>query len=304
MSLYQKLRPGNLDDLFGNEAIVKSLKAIIKQSPENRPHTFLLSGQRGTGKTTTARILAKEFGCAPIDCEELNGSDNRGIDDVRRLIDIAQVTPMGGKCRVFIYDEAHQITRDAQNALLKIIEDTPKTSYFILCSTEPNKILRTIRSRCTKYEFSLLSDDEMEELISFALKAEGQDIHDDVYFGIIECAEGCPREALVLLEQCLTMQSKNDMMKVLKKATVEREVIELCRTLMKGGRWWEISKIYQGLKNPEPENIRRAILGYMKTALLKGNTDAANIIETFEKSTYDSGEAGLVRMLYDASGGI
>jgi DNA polymerase III gamma/tau subunit len=280
---------------------VKSLKNIIKSSPKDRPHSFLLTGERGTGKTTTARILAREFGCSPIDYEELNGSDNRGIDDVRRIIDNAQVSPMGGTCRVFVWDECHQITKDGQNALLKIIEDTPITSYFILCSTEPSKILKTIKSRCTFYQFELLADEEMAELVDSALKKIGQDIHDDVFDGIVHCSDGSPREALVLLEQVLTLNDKDAQLSVLKKATTEREVIDICRILIKGGKWSDISEVYKGLVDPDSETVRRAILGYMKTVLLGGQGIAAEYIALFERSTFDSGSAGLVRMLYDAS---
>jgi len=94
-----------LSELVGNKSTVKSLKKIVSQSGGERPHTFLFTGERGTGKTTSARILSKAFGAGDIDIEELNGSDSRGIDDMRRVIQIANIAPMGGKCRVFIIDE-------------------------------------------------------------------------------------------------------------------------------------------------------------------------------------------------------
>ncbi len=217
MSLYQDLRPTSLNDLIGNKSLVKSLKKIISQSGAERPHTFLFTGERGTGKTTTARIIANELGSDGINTEELNGSDNRCIDDMRRVIQIANIAPMGGKCRVFILDEIHKLTGDAMNCLLKVLEDVPKSTYFILCSTDPDKIIKTIRSRCITYRFELLNDAEMEILLESVLVKIDKIIPDSVFFEILDCADGSPRQALVLLEQVLSLEDEEEQLNLLKK---------------------------------------------------------------------------------------
>jgi len=305
MSLYQKIRPKSLNYLIGNESTIKSLKKVLK-SPD-RPHTYLFCGEQGTGKTTTARIMAKDLGCSNIDCLELNGSDNRGIDDAREAISIANTAPMGGKCRVIIYDEAHKLTNEAQNALLKVLEDTPESTYFILCSTDPDKLLKTVRSRCSTYRFELLNEDQMSELLSTALETLEKEIEDDnVFFGIIDSAGGSPRNALVILEQLLSVNKPEEQKALLKKLLVEHDVIEICRLLVRGGSWKSIAEIYKGIKDVDAEIIRRTILGYMKQVMLnEKDTDrvsiASDIIHALSKNTFDSGEPHLVAMLYDAT---
>jgi len=305
MSLYQDIRPTKLDNIIGNESTVKSLNKILKS--KSKPHTFLFHGERGTGKTTCARILVKELGCADIDCIELNGADNRGIDDARSVISIANTSPMGGKCRVIIWDEAHKMTNECQNALLKVLEDTSESTYFILCSTEPDKLLKTVRSRCTQYKFELLNEEDMIILIGNTLKELEKDIDDTIFFGIIDYSNGSPREALVLLEQVLTLDKSEEQISLIKKSLIEHDIIEMCRILLKGGSWKSIIQIYKGIKDIDVEVARRVILGYMKTVLLNENERdsnkqeiANNIIRIFSKNTFDSGEAGLVGLLYNA----
>jgi len=302
MSLYQDIRPQTLDELFGNKETVKSLKKLLKQ-PE-RPHTYLFTGERGTGKTTTARIMARELGCSDIDLEELNGSDNRGIDDARHSIMLAHTAPMGGKCRVIIWDEAHKLTNEAMNALLKVLEDTPKTTYFILCSTDSDKLLKTVRSRCTTYKFELLKEEIMQEFLETVLSYLDKNLPDKVFFGLIDCSDGSPRDALVLLEQLVLLDTEDEQVKLLKKTQVEHETIEVGRLLLKKVSWRNIAEIYKGLSDVDPENLRRCLLGYMKTVLLSGSDRsilARDIIEILEKNTFDGGEAQLLRMLFDCT---
>ena len=304
MSLYQDLRPKDFNSMIGNKSTIKSLKKIISQPPIERPHTFLFTGERGTGKTTSARILSKEFGAGDIDVEELNGSDNRGIDDMRRVIQIANIAPMGGKCRVFILDEIHKLTGDAMNCLLKVLEDVPKSTYFILCSTDPDKIIKTIRSRCITYRFELLNEKEMELLLDIILKKIVKDIPDSVFFGIVNCADGSPRQALVLLEQVLSLEDENEQLNLLKKSQIEHSIVEIGRLILRESSWKNIVEIYKGISDNEPEIIRRCLLGYFKSVLLNSNDKSfkvCDIIRILEKNTFDGGEAQLLRMLFDCS---
>ena len=304
MSLYNDLRPEDWDEVYGNVAVLKALKSFVEMEPEKRPHAYLFVGPSGCGKTTLARILADKFKCNKIDLVELNAANTRGIDTIREINNIAPVLPMGGESRVFIIDESHQLTKQAQQAFLKIIEDTPIHSYFMFCSTDPQMIITTIKNRCTMLQVQQLDDDDMGELMDDVIHEKKFVIPNDVYYSIIKSAEGSPRKMLVLLEKVVTTEDKKEQLSFLEEAEVEHDVIDLCRALLKGVDWEEIVEIYKGLSNYQTETVRRGICGYMKSVLLGGGSNvnvAAELISIFEKNTYDTGEATFVRMLFDAT---
>jgi DNA polymerase-3 subunit gamma/tau len=306
MSLYRQVRPTKFNEFLGNEATVKALKSIVKKPPDDRPHAYLFSGPSGCGKTTLARILAKEFGCSDIDLNEMDVANTRGIDTIREVIGNASLSPMGGSCRVYIFDEAHQLSKDAMNGLLKLLEDFPKNSYFMLCSTDPQKIIKTIHTRCSQFSVELLTEDEIAILLESTLANISQDVASDAVFdALVKASEGSPRRALTLLENILQVETQEDQLNLITAANIEGDVIELSRAIMKGADWNELAEIYKSIPNKDAEVIRRIILGYMKSVLLSGgrNADiASQVIEIFEKSTYDSGEASLVLMLYKSVG--
>jgi len=136
------------------------------------PHTLLFSGPPGCGKTTLARILRKKLNCGKYDFSEVNCADFRGIDMVRDIRSHLQQAPISGDCRVWLIDEAHKLSNDAQNAFLKMLEDTPNHVYFFLATTNPQKLLKTIRTRCTEVVVKSLGDKNMEELIDDVIVGE------------------------------------------------------------------------------------------------------------------------------------
>src|SRR3989304_2450876 len=150
-----KFRPKDLSDIIGNRSIVTSLESILQS--KDRPHAFLFTGKQGCGKTTLARILCKRLECSDHDLIEINISNNRGIDTARDIIQFAYVKPLDGRSRVYLLDEVHKSTNDFQNAILKVMEEPPEHLYFILCTTEPQKLLKTVISRCTEYVVSPLA---------------------------------------------------------------------------------------------------------------------------------------------------
>jgi len=297
MSLYKKYRPQALKDIVGNVETVSSLSTMLENN--ELPHAILLSGPTGCGKTTVARILATELGAEGLDLQELDTADFRGIDKVRRIREVAVLSPMK-EVRLFILDECHKLTNEAQNALLKILEDTPRRAYFILCTTEPDKLLKTILGRCLQYEMQLLEDKQMRMLLKRVLRDEEEHLEDEVLEVIIETSQGHPRNALQTLEKTLSVP-KGDRLETAKTAQyIETQSIELCRALMDPRRHWNpVREILKGLKNQEPEGIRRHVMGYAQSVLLnKDNEQAGLVLEMFQEPFYNTGFPGLVFACY------
>ena len=199
--LYQAIRPSSFEEMIGNEAVVTALKKIIECPAELRPHAFLFAGSSGCGKTTLARIVAKALGCSDMDLRELNAANTNGIQTVRDVVASASLAPMEGPCKVIIFDESHELTGKAQEALLKSIEDTYLHVHYIFCTTDPDQLIKTIQNRCTRFDVMALRYPQMAELIMTASEVADVPVSDNVLQKLIECAEGCPREAIVNLEK-------------------------------------------------------------------------------------------------------
>jgi DNA polymerase-3 subunit gamma/tau len=268
---------------------------------EKCPHTFLFHGETGCGKTTFARIIANELGCTDIrDYSEIDSAQFRGIDTVREIRANCAYHPIGGTVKVYVIDEVHKLTNDAQNAFLKILEDTPKHIYFILCTTEPQKLISTVRGRCSQFQVNLLTDDEMLELLKSVTDSEGKKIPQEVYDAVIANTNGHPRNALTILEQVLSA-SKSERLEIAKRYNEEaKEGIDLCRALFSQKRSWSTTKkILEGLRDKDAESIRRIVLGYATSILLKNENDlAALALEALSKPLYDVGFPGLVLACY------
>jgi DNA polymerase-3 subunit gamma/tau len=301
MSLYQKYRPATLTEIKGNADVVTALTTML-ENKETCPHVFLLHGSTGCGKTTLARIIANELGCYmdSADYTEVNTADNRGIDTIRDIISKTQYRPIEGDCRVWVIDECHKMTGDAQNALLKILEDTPEHIYFILCTTDPNKVIGTIKGRCQQFQVKPLPETQMYGLLRKIVRAEGENIEKEVYDQIISDSLGFPRNAIQILEQVLSVPEDRRLEIAQQTALEVSESIALCRALLEQNvSWKKISTILTGLKEQEPEGIRRAVLGYASNTLLKSdNVLCGLILEEFINPFYDSGFPQLVLACY------
>lgn len=298
MELYKKYRPNTLERVAGNAATVEILQGMVET--KSVPHAMLFCGATGCGKTTIARIMAEAVGCNPSsgDLQEINCSAFRGIDTVREIESVQYFKPLAGTARVWILDEAHQFTKDAQHGLLKILEDTPDCCYFFICTTDPEKLIKPMLSRLSSVYVAPLSLREMRGLFVRVLKREKAEVPDETLDKIHSVTEGRPREALVLLEKIIHGGKPEA---VLKDAAAQTETIDLCRALLAGERWHKIAKIVSGLQ-AEPESIRYAVLGYMRSVLLSGETDkaarAANVIVSFSQNFYDTKAAGLALAAY------
>ena len=298
MSLYLKYRPSALAEIKGNKEVVQTLDRLL-ENVDTCPHTFLLHGPTGCGKTTIARIIAKRLGISDEDTEELNTADMRGIDTIRDIIQKSQFLPIKGERRIWVIDESHRLTLDAQNALLKILEDYPKHVYFVLATTEPEKLLGTIKGRCSSFQLKQLEEEQMINLLKRVARAEGQKVDNVVLEQIAQDSLGHPRNALQILEQVLAVDKEQQLIVAQRSADQQSQIIELCRALLNGKRWNSVAEILNGLKGEEAESVRRAVLGYCQSVLLKGDNDRAGLImELFIEPFYNSGFPGLIFACY------
>jgi len=304
MALYNKYRPRTLDEMIGNAEAVETVRGLLASG--DIPHAWLFHGPTGCGKTTLGRIVAKELRCHGSDYREIDSAQFRGIDSVREIRKIAQYKAMEGSNRVFLLDEVHMLgvggasdKNAAQNALLKALEDPPPHVYYILCTTNPNNLLSTIRGRCVQIEVKPLRDRELFKLLRQVAQAEGERITKELAEQIAMDSLGHPRNALQILEMALAVPEEKRLEIAKQSAERQSEVIELCRELMRGNSWREVARILRGLKNEDPEAIRRQVLGYCQAVLLnKSNHRAASVMEEFIEPFYNSGMPGLVFACY------
>lgn len=224
-ALYRTYRPSTFDEVAGQQHIVRTIKNALRTG--KIAHAYLFAGPRGTGKTTMARLLAKALncengiGCQCNECKnckainegthpdvlEIDGASNNGVDEIRELIDKVKYGTILGRYKVYIIDEVHMITPGAFNALLKTLEEPPEHVIFIMATTEPHKILPTILSRCQRYDFSKVSDDDIKMRIKTVLDAEGIQSNDEAINLIVSLADGGMRDALSILDQVLAYSS-------------------------------------------------------------------------------------------------
>ncbi len=298
--LYLKYRPHSLDEIVGNEGVVEILRNQLQS--KSVPRSLLFHGPTGCGKTTLARIVARELGVKGRDLKEIDSADFRGIDTVREIRKQSAYSPMEGPCVAFILDECHRLTGDAQSALLKALEDTPKHVYYMLCTTEPQKLLPTIRGRCAQYQVRTLAENEMRHLLRKVVKAEGESLPREVYEQIIQDSLGHPRNALQVLAQVLAVEEGKRLSVAKRAAETQSKTVELCRALVEGAPWGKVARILQGLREEDPEQVRRAVLGYGQAVLLKEsrNDRVAAVMEVFASPFYDTGFPGLVLACYSA----
>lgn len=308
MPLHIKHRPQNLNEVIGNTATVEALRQIIAR--EDKPHAYLFIGSRGTGKTTLARILAKACGCEDMDFYEYNAANTRGIDTVRYITSMAPLAPRG-KSKFYLLDEAHRVTPDAQEALLKLLEDPPRHAYFVLATTNPEKLIDTVKSRCTTFTTKLLLAAEMAELLTSIMVKEHIDAtHAELVPHIIKAAEGSPREAVKLLDMVVTCPDMLQAVAIIQRASVaEVPIIELCRRMWGEdsgfNKWIEVKAMLENLELTDAERVRRSLYAYFGAVLLKAKTPAgckrmSRLMYILSEPLYANGKAGLTWQCYMA----
>lgn len=303
MELYRKYRPRSLGEIAGQQDTVRMLESFLKR--KELPHALLFSGPSGCGKTTIARILKREMGCDKLDYQEINAAESRGIDTIREIAQHVGLSPIAGKCRMWIMDEAHQLNSFSQNALLKLLEDTPDHVYFILCTTDPAKLIRTIYTRCTHCKLGTLYPSDLAQVIKDVVERSKETVQmpgADVIKAIIEAADGSARKAVVLLGQVADLVTKEEQLAAIQKPEVQQQAIELARLLINPKtKWPAVAELIKNL-DESPEGIRHLILSYASTVVLGGGSLSSKgylLLTCFESPWYDSGKAGLVRACYE-----
>lgn len=221
-ALYRQYRPATFGEVIGQDHITTILRNQVKAG--QAAHAYLFSGTRGTGKTSTAKILARAVNCLNpqagepcgscaaclrtalenVDIVELDAASNNGVEDVRAILDKVRYTPLELRTKVYIIDEAHALSANAFNALLKTLEEPPPHVMFILATTEPQRIPATILSRCQRFDFRRLSIAQMTAHMAAVLKSVGARMDEEGLQAIARAAEGGMRDALSLMDQCLS----------------------------------------------------------------------------------------------------
>ena len=222
LALYRKYRPKTFDEVIGQDHIVKTLINQIKQGKVS--HAYLFTGSRGTGKTSTAKIFAKAINCSNstngspcgkceicesldktnIDVLEIDAASNNGVDEIRDLREKVKYPPVVGKYKVYIIDEVHMLSTSAFNALLKTLEEPPAHTVFILATTEVHKLPATILSRCLRFDYKLVSLEDLTALLKKILNDEGVKFDEQAINIIARAGEGSVRDTLSIADRCVS----------------------------------------------------------------------------------------------------
>lgn len=318
MPLHVDYRPMNFDEVVGNEYTISALKAWAAKDARSRSHSLLFIGPSGMGKTTLARIAASELkaydpeqkAAYNPDYTELNAADFKGIEMVRQIRRQMYLRPVKSPCRVWLLDECAKLTGDAQEALLKCLEEPPVHVYFLLATTEPEKLKVTLKRRCTPFEVTPISGFETIKLMREVLAAEANHtktkstISKDALGQIALDAMGSAGIALALLDKVMGLSKKEQLAQVKQYTEKQNEAIQLCRALMRPKPSWKaVSAILRDLRSDDAERVRRAVLGYATSVLLGTglNPRAYVVLDCFTEPFYNSGFPGLVHACYTAT---
>lgn len=291
-NLSVELRPNTFSSLVGLDAIVSQIK---KQLTSGRlPTAWMFVGPAGAGKTTIARILSLAVQCthgdfvdpcsdciarkADFEISEINASDMSGVDEMRALLQSTNYMPLGGRYRVFILDEAQSLSTAAQNLLLKAFEDAPGHVMWIISTTNPNKILKPLKSRCLSFQLPTLTKPQIRELLENTLTAIGESVDVCGLTDALAAADAItPRFAIMALEKLLTGASIEEC--VFSTSATSVNSLDLCRATVKGD-WNTARSILAEAAADDAVALRIALSGYFKSVLLKSDGNRARVCST------------------------
>lgn len=306
MPLQTEYRPKTFKQVVGNKDTIKAIKSALAEEKHN--HCILLSGDSGCGKTTLAYLIAKRLGAYDhkstrnVCFREFNASDFRGVDMVRGVRQESAKAPLGGDVRVYFFDECHKLTPDAQEAFLKLLEIASETpNYYIFATTNPEALKITFKRRCAQYTLAPVTEEELLEHLKGICEKEEIKATDEVLERIAQDATGSVGVALGILDAIKGLSPSEMLSAAQQQAALQNEVIELCRALANKDSWKKVAAILRGLQGQDAEGIRRKVLGYCSSWLLKqDNARAFLIMDAFETPTYDMGFPRIVHSSYMA----
>ena len=301
--LYRKYRPQKLEEVVGQDHIKQALSNAITLGKIS--HAYLFTGPRGTGKTSTARILAKSLNCiegptvnpcgkcascvditntVPIDVIEIDAASNRKVEDAQNILEKIQYVPVNGKYKIYIIDEVHMLTNTAFNALLKTLEEPPKNVVFILATTESHKVLDTIKSRCQRFDFRRITTDDIAKHLRYISDKENIKISDGALYSIAKNSAGGMRDSIALLDQVsilgeskeITEEDINnllgrisfDVLNEMAQYIIDSDSINAVKIL---------EKVYNS--GNEPVQILSNLMYYFKNLLIVKNCDSKTTVE-------------------------
>lgn len=293
--LYRKYRPQTFHDLVGQENIVNTLSNAIKLNKIS--HAYLLCGPRGTGKTSSARILAKSLNCkegptltpcgkcpsciditntVPVDVIEIDAASNRSVEDTQEILNKIQYVPVNGRYKIYVIDEVHMLSKHAFNALLKTLEEPPENVIFILATTEPHKVLDTIISRCQRFDFKRITTDDIVKRLEYICEQEKINISKQALYTIAKNSQGGMRDSLALLDQVSVLGYNkqidvDDINELLGKVSFDA-LYEIVDDISKGNSMKSVTlidKVYS--KGNEPIQIITNLIQYFRDLIITKN---------------------------------
>ena len=327
-ALYRKFRPLKFDEIVGQEHIVRTLKNELIN--DRVGHAYLFNGGRGTGKTSAAKILARAVNCLnPKDGEpcnecavckaalegsltdivEMDAASNNSVEDVRAIRDEVNFLPTVAKYRVYIIDEVHMLSTGAFNALLKTLEEPPAHVKFILATTEPQKLPATILSRCQRFDFKKISNDNIEKRLNFVCEQSNIDITPEAKKLIAILAEGAMRDALSILERCMQEEGKitEDLVKELVGIPKTESVNKITKSILQKNTEDALSTINEIIsEGKDISNFLWEIIKYVKDILVFKTNTKLEIYSEAEKNQIkeladSTTKERLISMIYELS---
>ena len=327
-ALYRKFRPLKFDEIVGQEHIVRTLKNELIN--DRVGHAYLFNGGRGTGKTSAAKILARAVNCLnPKDGEpcnecavckaalegsltdivEMDAASNNSVEDVRAIRDEVNFLPTVAKYRVYIIDEVHMLSTGAFNALLKTLEEPPAHVKFILATTEPQKLPATILSRCQRFDFKKISNDNIEKRLNFVCEQSNIDITPEAKKLIAILAEGAMRDALSILERCMQEEGKitEDLVKELVGIPKTESVNKITKSILQKNTEDALSAINEIIsEGKDISNFLWEIIKYVKDILVFKTNTKLEIYSEAEKNQIkeladSTTKERLISMIYELS---
>lgn len=306
LALYQKYRSSTFNEVVGQEYIVKSIENAVHENKVG--HAYLFCGPRGTGKTTMARLLAKSVNCenpekAPCgvcenciaanngthpDIVEINAANETHVEDIRDLIERSRLAPMQGKHKVYIIDEVHQLSSAASSALLKTLEEPPENVIFILATTDPQKLLPTIISRCQRFDFSKVKTEQIKDHLLHIAKQENIVMEENAAMMIATLSDGGMRDALSIMDQCASYTSDvitEEAIDRIYGLTSTQEKIDLLNDIVSKN----LSSILSRIKNYEDKGIdfiryTDALIDILKDNVIYDSTKQSNLLRVLKEN--------------------